>query len=114
MCLAGMSYGRHGNPTHYALEEAFAVLEGGDNAVAVSSGVAAINAALLAFVQAGDHILVSDGVYDPTRSFCDRFLAKFDVRCTYFSPTATPEQLAVLFEPQTKVTRSRSPPAPPP
>ncbi len=90
MCVAGMSYGRHGNPTHYALEEAFAVLEGGDNAVAVSSGVAAINAAILAFVQAGDHILVSDGVYDPTRSFCDKFLAKFDVRCTYFSPTAKP------------------------
>ena len=108
LCVAGMSYGRHGNPTHYALEEAFAVLEGGDNAVAVSSGVAAINAALLAFVQTGDHILVSDGVYDPTRSFCDRFLGKFGVRCTYFAPTSTPDQLARLFEPQTKVIPSRS------
>jgi cystathionine beta-lyase/cystathionine gamma-synthase len=49
--LLGRSYGRHGNPTTYALEEAFAVMEGADNACAVSSGVAAINAALLAFVK---------------------------------------------------------------
>jgi len=105
----GMSYGRHGNPTSFALEEAFAVLEGGDNACAVASGVAAINAALLAFVKSGDHIIISDGVYDPTRSFCDKFLAKFKVTTTFFDPTCTPEQLAALFQPNTKVLYLESP-----
>jgi len=105
----GMSYGRHGNPTTYALEEAFAVMEGADNACAVASGVAAINAALLAFVKSGDHIVVSDGVYDPTRTFCDKFLAKFNVACTYFDPTCTPAELAELFTPDTKVLFMESP-----
>jgi cystathionine beta-lyase/cystathionine gamma-synthase len=105
----GMSYGRHGNPTHYALEEAYAVLEGADNACAVASGVAAINAALLAFVKSGDHILVSDGVYDPTRSFCDKFLGKFNVACTYFDPTCTPEEFAELFLPNTRLAFLESP-----
>ena len=105
----GMSYGRHGNPTHYALEEAFAVLEGADNACAVASGVAAINAALLAFVRNGDHILVSDGVYDPTRSFVEKFLGRFGVSSTFFDPTCTPAELEALFQPNTRVVFMESP-----
>jgi len=105
----GLSYGRHGTPTSWALEEAFATLEGGHKACAVSSGVAAINCALLAFLESGDHALVSDGVYDPTRSFCDHFLAKFGVETTYFDPVCTPEELEAMIKPNTKVLFLESP-----
>jgi hypothetical protein len=67
----GLMYGRLGTPTTWALEEAFAVVEGGDNACVACSGVAATVAVLTAFVRAGDHILVSDGVYEQTRRYCD-------------------------------------------
>ncbi|EKX54168.1 hypothetical protein GUITHDRAFT_132564 [Guillardia theta CCMP2712] len=132
----GLSYGRHGTPTSFALEEAFAILEGGDNACVVSSGLAAINAgapssiarapvmcrahaAILAFVSAGDHILVSketlflllvsDGVYDPTRGFCDKFLKRFGVSTTYFDPLSTGEELGNAIQPNTRVLFLESP-----
>ena len=74
--MGGLFYGRHGTPTTWALEEAFSVLEGADNACAVCSGVAAVAATLMAFVKSGDHLLVSDGVYDPTRRYCDMVRAR--------------------------------------
>lgn len=107
--FTGMWYGRHGNPTTFALEEAFAAVEGGDNACLTGSGVAAINASLLAFVQAGDHVLITDAVYDPTRVFCDKFLARFGVSTTYFSPTASPDHVASLLRPNTRVVLVESP-----
>ncbi|KAK4532700.1 hypothetical protein CCYA_CCYA13G3557 [Cyanidiococcus yangmingshanensis] len=109
--LRGFSYGRHGTPTHWALEEAFAALEGGDNACCVSSGVAACNAALLAFLRTGDHVLVADTVYEPTRLFCDRFLARFGVETTYYDPTTPMESLEPLFKSngRTKVVFVESP-----
>jgi len=81
-----MRYGIHGTPTTFALEEAVAKLEGGHAAVAVSSGLAAIAAALLAYTKAGSHLLVSDSVYGPTRSFCDRRLRPFGVEIEYYDP----------------------------
>eukprot|EP00282_Hemiselmis_andersenii_P046108 CAMPEP_0172084262 /NCGR_PEP_ID=MMETSP1043-20130122/20896_1 /TAXON_ID=464988 /ORGANISM="Hemiselmis andersenii, Strain CCMP441" /LENGTH=471 /DNA_ID=CAMNT_0012746067 /DNA_START=114 /DNA_END=1530 /DNA_ORIENTATION=+ len=105
----GLSYGRHGTPTSWALEEAFATLEGGDKACAVSSGVAAINSAMLAFLESGDHCLVSDGVYDPTRSFCDHFLARFGVETTYFDPVCSPKELEAMIKPNTKLLFLESP-----
>lgn len=107
----GFSYGRHGTPTHWALEEAFAALEGGDNACCVSSGVAACNAALLAFLRSGDHIMVADTVYEPTRLFCNSFLARFGVETTYYDPAAPVESLEPLFKPKgrTKVVFVESP-----
>ena len=81
-----MRYGIHGTPTTFALEEAVAQLEGGHAAVALPSGLAAIAAALAAFVKAGDHILVVDTVYGPTRAFCDRRLRPFGVEVEYYDP----------------------------
>lgn len=107
--FTGMWYGRHGNPTTFALEEAFAVLEGADNACLTSSGVAAVNASLLAFVQSGDHVLITDAVYDPTRAFCDGFLKRFGVETTYFSPSTSPRDLAVMIQDNTKVVLVESP-----
>ena len=81
-----MRYGIHGTPTTFALEEAVAQLEGGHAAVALPSGLAAIVAAIAAFVKAGDHILVVDSVYGPTRGFCEKRLKPFGVEVEYYDP----------------------------
>lgn len=81
------TYGRQGTPTHEALEEAVAALLGGDRAVAMGSGLAAINAALFAFLEKGDHLLMVDSVYGPSRRICDTFLGRFGVETTYYDPT---------------------------
>ena len=79
-------YGLYGTPTTFALEEAVARMEGGHAAVAVPSGLAAITAALCAYVKTGDHLLVPDSVYTPTRTFCDRYLKANGVEVEYYDP----------------------------
>ena len=79
-------YGRVGTPTQRALEEAVALIEGGDRAIAVASGLGAITVALTAFTKAGDHILVTDSVYFPARAFCRNVLAKYGVETTFYDP----------------------------
>jgi cystathionine beta-lyase len=81
-----MTYGRHGTPTTFAFEDAVAELEGGFRAVALPSGCAAIAAAILAFVRAGDHALIADHVYGPTRSLANGFLGRFGVETTFYDP----------------------------
>ncbi len=81
-----MRYGIYGTPTTFALEDAVAQLEGGDKAVALPSGLAAITAALAAFTKNGDHILMVDSVYGPTRNFCKRRLAPYGVEVQYYDP----------------------------
>lgn len=107
--FTGMWYGRHGNPTSWALEEAYAMLEGGFSACAVGSGVAANNASILAFVQSGDHILITDGCYDPTRAFATTFLKRFGVETSYFSPLATADEVQTMIQPNTKIVFVESP-----
>ena len=68
----GIYYGRYGTPTTFALEEALAALEGGHRSIVVGSGKTAITSTLLALLAAGDHLLMADTVYAPTRHFCDR------------------------------------------
>lgn len=91
------------------MEEAFAALEGADNACVTASGVAAVNAAILAFVGTGDHVLITDAVYDPTRSFCDGFLKRFGVETTYFSPMIAANDFETLIRDNTKVVLVESP-----
>ena len=67
-----VTYGLNGTPTTFAVEEAVAALEHGDRAVAVGSGLAAIAVALIAFLKQGDHVLIPDPAYGPTRTFADR------------------------------------------
>ena len=80
------TYGRHGTPTHDALEEAYAAVSGGYRTVALASGLAAINAAMLAYLKQGDHILMVDCVYGPARNFCDNIIGRFGVETTYYDP----------------------------
>ncbi len=82
----GVYYGRFGTPTHFAFEQALSELEHGYRAVTASSGLAAISIALLSCLQAGDHVLVADTVYGPTRKFCDGMLKRMGIETTYYDP----------------------------
>lgn len=104
----GVKYGRFGTPTTFALEEAVAEVEGGRRCVATSSGLAAICGALTAFLSAGDHLLVADTVYHPTRKFCDTVLARFGVETTYYDPHIA-GGIRDLIRPNTKVVFVESP-----
>jgi cysteine-S-conjugate beta-lyase len=84
----GVTYGLHGLPTVTDLQEAIAELEGGYATLAVPSGLAAITLALLAVTRAGDHVLVTDSVYGPTRRFCDNQLSRFGIDVAYYDPLA--------------------------
>ena len=104
----GYRYGRAGTPTTRSFEEAVADLYGADQAVSVSSGLAAVTTALLACVKAGDHILVSDNTYYPTRRFCETQLKRFGVETTYFDPAIGPG-IDSLFRPNTVAVYTESP-----
>jgi cystathionine beta-lyase len=79
-------YGRRGTPTHWTLQEAITDLAGGADTVLTPSGLSACTLAILGSVKSGDHILVTDSVYEPTRIFCEGFLKSFGVETTYFDP----------------------------
>jgi cystathionine beta-lyase len=95
-------YGRHGTPTTKALQQALKALEGPHCAGVglAPSGVAAISTALLAVVKSGDHLLVIDSAYRPTRNFCDGLLARYGVETTYFDPLIG-AGIEKLFRPNT-------------
>jgi cystathionine beta-lyase len=105
---AGIAYGLHGLPTVTDLQDAFAALEGGQGALAVPSGLAAITLALLAVVQRGDHVLVTDAVYGPTRRFCDNQLTRFGVEVTYYDPSIGSD-IARVMRPNTRAVFAESP-----
>jgi len=104
-----INYGRLGGSTHRALEDAVTVLEGGFETRLAPSGLAACNASILAFVGAGDHVLMTDAAYDPTRKFCEKFLARFGVETTFYDPSADAGAVADLMRPETKVIFAESP-----
>jgi cystathionine beta-lyase len=103
-------YGRHGTPTTRALQDALAALEGPQCAGVglVPSGVSAITTALLSILKAGDHILLCDNVYRPTRNFCDGILARYGVETTYFDPLIGSD-IGSLFRPNTRAVMVEAP-----
>ena len=101
-------YGQLATPTTLALEEAIATLEGGYRSMLLPSGLAAVTIALLALVRSGDHILVADTVYPPTRIFCDTTLRRFGVETTYYDPLIGGE-IAAAFRPNTRLVFLESP-----
>ena len=102
------TYGRRATPTTEALERAITDLEGGASTILTSSGLGAVSTALLAFVQSGDNILVTDSVYQPTRTFCDKMLARLGVETTYYDPTIG-DGIAKLIKPNTRLIFAESP-----
>ena len=104
----GYLYGRFGTPTSRSLEDAIAELYGADDAVAVSSGLAAISVGLMTHTKAGDHVLVTDSAYYPCRKLCDGILRKYGVEVTYYDPTIG-AGIAGLIRPETRLIVTESP-----
>ena len=102
------TYGTKGTPTVRSLEEAWSILAGAEDSVTVPSGLAAICLAVMTATQAGDHILITDSVYQPTRNFCDNILAKFGVLIEYYDPHLS-DQIFHLFREQTTAIIVESP-----
>jgi len=102
------TYGRSGTPTITALEEALAEIEGGAATALTGSGYQAVSTAIVAFVKAGDHILMLDSVYQPTRKFCDHMLARLGVETTYYDPLIG-AGIAELVRPNTRLIFTESP-----
>ena len=103
-----MTYGRRGTPTSWALENAVAELEGGYRSLTFPSGLSAVTGALLAFLKAGDHLLMTDSVYGPTRRFCNIILKRFGVETTYYDPLIG-SQIGSLLRSNTTVVYTESP-----
>jgi cystathionine beta-lyase len=103
-------YGRRGTPTTKAFGEALMALEGPQCAgVGIApSGLAAITTTLLSVMKAGDHLLVSDSAYRPTRNFCDGLLTGYGVETSYFDPLIG-AGIAALFKPNTKAILVEAP-----
>jgi len=101
-------YGRYGTPTTFALEDAVAQMEGGFRAAAVPSGLAAMTAALCAFAKTGDHVLVTDSVYGPTRAFCEKRLRRNGVEVDYYDPLIG-AGIAALMKPNTRAVFCEAP-----
>ena len=101
-------YGRRGTPTTFALQDAIAELEGADHCLAVPSGLAAITAPLLAFLDPGDHMLMVDAVYYPARRFADTLLARMGVETTFYDP-AIGAGIAGLIRQNTRVVYLEAP-----
>ena len=104
----GTYYGLHGTPNRHLLEEALAELEGGYRCQIYPSGLAACVVPILAYVKTGDHILVTDSVYGPTRRFCDMQLKRFGVETTYCDPLIG-SGISALMRPNTSLVFVESP-----
>ncbi|WP_374633814.1 cystathionine beta-lyase [Ferrovibrio sp.] len=103
-----VTYGRIGTPLTYAFENTLAELEGGYRAISFPSGAAACTGAILAATKAGDHLLMVDTVYGPTRQFCDTVLKRFGVETTYYPPTIG-AGIRDLLRPNTTAVFTESP-----
>ncbi|MEZ9270077.1 MULTISPECIES: cystathionine beta-lyase [Vibrio] len=101
-------YGRRGTTTHFAFQDAMVEVEGGAGCALYPCGTAAISNAILSFVETGDHILMVDTCYEPTRDFCDTIMKKMGVETTYYEPTIG-EGIQDLIKPNTKVLFTESP-----
>lgn len=101
-------YGLRGTPTSFALEDALTALEGGAGTVLNPSGLQAITMALMAFVEAGDHVLVTDSTYSPCRSFCDNYLSRLGVTTEYYDPLIG-AGIKDLIRDNTKIVWTESP-----
>ena len=101
-------YGRYGNPTVRAAEAKLAALDGADDALLLSSGMAAITTTLFILLSQGDHFVMTEDCYRRTRGFCSTFLSRFGVTCTIVAP-GDYEALEAAIRPETRLIFSESP-----
>ena len=102
------TYGIVNMPLRAAFEELIVEIEGGHRAVTLPSGLAAVAVALMACLKAGDHVLVTDSVYGPTRRLCQRTLARYGVETTFYDPLLG-AGIAALMKPNTRAVYLESP-----
>lgn len=110
-CLAHRNrytYGRRGNPTMDALEALWSELEGAAGTVVCPSGASACSVALLSCLKAGDHLLMVDSTYRPTRNFCDNILSRYGIETTYYDPMIG-TGIETLIRPNTRAIYLESP-----
>ena len=103
-----VTYGVHGTPTTFAFEEAVAALEGGHRTRLCNSGLQAVTAPLLCCLSAGDHLLMVDSCYGPTRAFCEGMLKRMGVETSYYDPLIG-GGIRELIRPETRVVFTESP-----
>jgi len=101
-------YGRRGTTTSFAFSDAMTELEGGAGCAVYPSGTAAITSAILSFAKAGDHILMVDNAYEPTRDFCEKILKSFNIETTYYDPLIG-AGIEDLIKPNTSIVFLESP-----
>lgn len=102
------SYGTFGTPTTDALERAWTAISAAAGTVLVPSGLAAVALALQSCLKAGDHLLVCDSAYRPTRNFCEGMLKRFGVETTYYDPLIG-AGIAALMRPNTAAVLTEAP-----
>lgn len=102
------TYGRRGTPTSQAVESAIAALEGGYMCKVTPSGLAAVTVALLAFLKSGDHLLMPDTAYNPSRKLADTLLQDLGIETTYYDPLIG-RGITAMIKPNTKVIYCESP-----
>ncbi|MCZ8261436.1 MAG: cystathionine beta-lyase [Beijerinckiaceae bacterium] len=110
-CLAGrnrFTYGRRGNPTMEALQQAWSELEGAAGTVICPSGASACSTALLSCLKTGDHLLMADSTYRPTRTLCNGLLARYGIETTYYDPMVG-AGIEALIRPNTRAIYMESP-----
>ncbi len=105
---ARYTYGTHGTPTTDALTDAWSEISGAAGTILVPSGLAAVAVALMSSLKAGDHLLMTDSVYRPTRNYCDGFLKRFGVETTYYDPLVG-KDIEQLFKPNTTAVFTEAP-----
>lgn len=101
-------YGRRGTLTHFSLQEAMCELEGGAGCALFPCGAAAVANTILAFVEQGDHVLMTNTAYEPSQDFCTKILAKLGVATSWFDPIIGAD-IAQLIRPETRVVFLESP-----
>jgi len=101
-------YGRHGNPTNDAVKDVITKLEGAKDTFLTPSGLSAISTALMATARAGDHVLITDSAYEPTRHFCDTILKANEIEVEYYDPRVG-NRISDLLRKNTKVILTESP-----
>ncbi|CEP61057.1 trans-sulfuration enzyme family protein LALA0_S02e05776g [Lachancea lanzarotensis] len=102
-------YGTAGTPSIESLETAWTHLTGAAGTVLSPSGLGSIALVLLSIVKTGDHILISDSVYQPTRNLCNGILKKFKVTTEYYNPLVTAAGIEKLIRPNTALIFLESP-----
>jgi cystathionine beta-lyase len=100
------TYGRRGTPSTQSFEDAISAIEGAARTVSVTSGIQAIGLAILSVCSAGDHLLMVDDCYEPTRTLCDRTLKRFGIQTSYYAPN---DDITAHLKPNTKAVFCESP-----